>query len=131
MITQHLREIPPRTGIPELVSAFRTVSSNPREIVSSLGWTWEFSPMTHGPSAIRSLLMPRGAGGFHIVVDARRRPGSPEVDWLLWHELAHSLFFTSGTPPARRFPWNPSEETFCDHFAYWAQGGTYGLSIAG
>lgn len=115
-----LRAVPSTSDVDDLVHALSGSIHGvrtPSEALVQWGWTLEVRPTGYEDSPIESLLIPRDHGGFHVVVDQRRRPSKARVEWLIAHEIAHSLFFLLNSPPRRTVRWTPEEETFCDDLA--------------
>jgi len=87
------------------------------EAATCMGWRTKRRALAEGGSSIRSLLIPMLGGGFSIVVNDEHCPSDDEVEWLVAHEFAHSLFYTGREPPCRIVAHTPQEEVFCDRFA--------------
>lgn len=88
-----------------------------RTVVDRAGWRVSIRALSCDAASIRSVLVPRKGGRFTVVVNGALDPTLDEIDWLIAHEIAHSLFYTSADIPQRRFRWQHEEEEFCDEFA--------------
>lgn len=103
-------------GVPDLWSS-----------LERLGWRVELRELRAAQGGVQACLIPMDDGTFCVAVDdhpspselndpgsARRGPGAPLVRFRLAHELAHTFHYLPGSPPVRRGPAMPSEESWCD-----------------
>lgn len=102
-----------------------TLRRAPEKLIASLGWSLRSERMDASIGGVRALLIPLRRGGFTLVVDPDPSPDElkrgvpPNVirAWRIAHELAHTFFYSLGSPPRRRIPLSDAEEHFCDAVA--------------
>lgn len=90
-----------------------------------LGWSVEYRALDAARGGHRALLLPRLAGGFHVVVDPHPSPQERAegvasdlvARWRLAHEYAHTFFYAPNHVPRRATAPSAAEEAFCDAFA--------------
>lgn len=78
-------------------------------------WRLSIRPFAAESRRIRALLVPLGTQGFVVSVNTAVVTTSAEREWVIAHELAHSLFFAANG--RRTLPWSADEERFCDSVA--------------
>lgn len=123
-----LLALPPADGYDLLAKACQKQlalefpGAQPMDLIDAWGWTFRERRFATNGTATRSLLLPKLVGGFTVLVNSEHEPTPAYRDWLLWHEIAHSFYFTDGVPAARRTPYLREEETFCNVFADIALG---------
>jgi hypothetical protein len=99
------------------------------EYLRARGWRISLRRLRAAEGGLQAFVSPTQGSGFLLWVDdepspTERRRGevgglgeaSPVARFRAAHELGHTHFFT-GTPPQRKAPPSPAEETFCDQFA--------------
>lgn len=92
-----------------------------------LEWRVELRELRAAHGGLQACLVPLDDGTFSVAVDDRPSPSelhdptsvcrgrrAPLVRFRLAHELAHAFHYLPGTPPVRRGPPAPSEESWCD-----------------
>jgi hypothetical protein len=92
---------------------------------ASLGWPLVRRRLGAREDSHRAMLLPQPTGGFVVLLDPDLAPAekamglhrSEATRLRLIHELAHSFFYSGGTPPTRLLSGSPEEEQFCDEFA--------------
>lgn len=135
------KELMPRGSPPEIAAEWLRLFNGWQEhdradlvsFIEFMGWQIKLEKLNAEKNGLSGLLFPQPDGGFTIIIDpfpySLDEPSvllweMPEVRFILAHEIAHTTFYTPGSPPYRSgqgrstlsLP-NPAEELFCDRFA--------------
>lgn len=116
----------PRDWAGQVLSELGLAHGSAGAAVRVLGWHLERRSLGATTGGHRALLIPTDDGGFCVVVDPAPSPSDlfagpvsshSVTEWRIAHEIAHSLRYSAGHPPRRRWPVATDEEEFCDAFA--------------
>lgn len=116
-----LRQIPTVPETEQLADALRpslTESTRPAVCLVESGWIVEARPFREG-SSLRALLTPLDSGIFAVDINSNYDLNDKTVDWLVCHELGHSLFYRwkEDGQASRNAYGGIEEERFCSRLA--------------